>query len=38
MKKEDIDALKKWLFDHGYFIGNSTVAESLHELANYWDD
>ena len=38
MRKEDIEALRTWLVDHGYYIGNSTVAKSLRELADQWDD
>ena len=38
MKKEDIEALKKWLVEHKYYIGSSAVAQSLRELADYWDD
>ena len=38
MKKEDIEALKDWLVEHGYYVGNSEVAKSLRELASYWDD
>lgn len=38
MNKKDIELLKQWLVDHGYYVGNSEVAESLRELADYWDD
>lgn len=38
MRKEDIEALKSWLVEHGYYVGNSSVAQSLRELADYWDD
>lgn len=38
MKKEDIEALKTWLVEHGYYVGSSDVAKSLRELADYWDD
>lgn len=38
MKEEDIKALKEWLVEHGYYVGDSAVAKSLHELADYWDD
>ncbi len=38
MKKEDIEALKIWLKEHGYYVGNSSVAESLRKLADDWDD
>ena len=38
MSEKDIEELKKWLVNHGYYVGNSDVAKSLRELANYWDD
>lgn len=38
MSEEDLEALEKWLVEHEYYIGNSAVAKSLRELANYWDD
>jgi hypothetical protein len=38
MKEEDIKELKHWLVEHGYYVGDSSVAESLHKLADYWDD
>jgi hypothetical protein len=38
MKKEDIEALKSWLVEHGYYVGDGTVAESLRHIANEWDD
>lgn len=38
MKEEDIKALKKWLVEHGYYVGDSGVAESLRKIANEWDD
>lgn len=38
MKEEDIKELKKWLVDHHYYVGNSDVAKSLRELADYFDD
>ena len=38
MRKEDIEALKTWLVEHGYYVGDSSVAQSLRELADYWDD
>ena len=38
MKKEDIEALKKWLVEHGYYVGDSSVAESLRHIADDWDD
>ena len=34
MKKEDIEALKTWLKEHGYYVGNSAVAKSLREMEN----
>lgn len=34
MKEEDYNALKKWLVEHKYYVGNSEVAESLRKLAN----
>ena len=38
MDKKDIDELKNWLTEHGYYVGNSEVANSLRELAEYYDD
>ena len=38
MKKEDIEALKTWIKEHGYYVGDSSVAQSLRELADYYDD
>lgn len=38
MNKKDIEQLKLWLYDHGYFVGNSAVAKSLRELADWYDD
>lgn len=38
MRKEDIEALKSWLVEHGYYVGDSSVAQSLRKLADYWDD
>ena len=38
MKEEDIKELKAWLVEHGYYVGDSSVANSLRELADYWDD
>lgn len=38
MKEEDIEALKYWLVEHKYYVGDSAVAESLRKLADYWDD
>lgn len=30
--------LKEYLVKNGYYVGNSSVAEVLRELADYWDD
>ena len=38
MKEEDIIALKQWLIDHKYYVGNSAVAKSLRKIAKEWDD
>lgn len=38
MKETDIKELKKWLADHGYYVGDSAVANALRELADQWDD
>lgn len=38
MTQEDIELLKEWLVEHGYYVGNSDVAKSLRGLADYWDD
>lgn len=38
MKGEDIKALKKWLVEHGYYVGDSSVAKSLRQIADNWDD
>ena len=38
MKETDIKELKKWLVDHGYYVGDSAVANALRELADQWDD
>ena len=38
MKEEDFEELKKWLTEHGYYVGNSSVAKSLMKLVNYYDD
>ena len=38
MSNKDVEALKAWLVEHGYYVGDSAVAESLHKLADYWDD
>ena len=38
MKEEDVEKLKEWLVEHKYYVGNSAVAKSLRELADYWDD
>ena len=38
MNERDIEQLKLWLIDHGYFVGNSAVAKSLREVADWIDD
>lgn len=38
MKEEDIKALKKWLVEHGYYVGDSSVAKSLRQITDDWDD
>ena len=38
MKEKDIEDLKEWLVSRGYYVGNSSVAKSLRDIANYWDD
>lgn len=38
MNEKDIQELKDWLVAHKYYVGNSAVAKSLRELADYWDD
>ena len=38
MNEKDIEELKLWLYDHGYFVGNSEVAKSLREVADWIDD
>lgn len=38
MKEEDFKALRNWLVDHGYYVGNHEVAEALRKLADDWDD
>jgi hypothetical protein len=38
MKEEHIKELREWLVAHGYYVGNSSVAESLRKLADDWDD
>ncbi len=38
MKETDIKELRKWLVEHGYYVGDSSVAKSLRELADQWDD
>lgn len=30
--------IKEYLTNNGYYVGNSGVAEVLHQLADYWDD
>lgn len=38
MNWKDIEELKKWLCDRGYYVGNSDVAKSLRKLADEFDD
>lgn len=38
MNEKNIEELKKWLCDHGYYVGNSEVAKSLRKLADEFDD
>lgn len=38
MKPEDILALRQWLTEHGYYVGDSEVSKSLRQLADMWDD
>ena len=38
MKEKDIEALRIWLIEHGYHVGNHGVAEALRKLADVWDD
>ena len=38
MKETDIEELKKWMLEHGYYVGSSGVAETLRKLAEYYDD
>jgi len=38
MKPEDILALRQWLIEHGYYVGDSEVSKSLRQLADMWDD
>lgn len=38
MKEQDIKELKLWLSDHGYYVGNSSVADTLRKLADEYDD
>lgn len=38
MKEEDYKALKKWLVEHKYYVGNSDVAKALRKLADEWED
>lgn len=38
MNEKDIEELKKWLCDRGYYVGNSDVAKSLRKLADEFDD
>ncbi len=38
MKEIDYEALRNWLVEHGYYVGNHKVAEALRKLADMWDD
>jgi hypothetical protein len=38
MTEEDFKALRKWLVEHGYYVGNHEVADALRKLADAWDD
>lgn len=38
MTEEDFKALRNWLVEHGYYVGNNEVAEALRKLADMWDD
>lgn len=38
MKEQDIKELKLWLHDHSYYVGDSSVADSLRKLADEYDD
>ena len=38
MRDYDFDYLKLWLEQKGYCVGDSSVAKSLRELADYFDD
>ena len=38
MRDRDIEELKLWLVNHGYYVGSSEVAKSLRELADLFDD
>ena len=38
MKEEDFKALRNWLVDHSYYVGNHEAAEALRKLADMWDD
>ena len=38
MTEEDFKALRNWLVEHGYYVGNHEVAEALRKLADMWDD
>ena len=31
MNEEDFKALRNWLVEHGYYVGNHAVAEALSE-------
>lgn len=38
MKEQDIKELKRWLSDHGYYVGSHSVADALRTLADEYDD
>lgn len=38
MKEQDIKELKAWLYAHGYYVGNYSVADALRTLADEYDD
>ena len=36
--EENFKALRNWLVEHGYYVGNHEVAEALRKLADDLDD
>lgn len=30
--------IKEYLTNNGYYVGNSSVADVLRQVADYWDD